>query len=244
MQLAGQLSLYAMRKQKEFDRGFAEQALADLADSAQLLREYFRPHVTEAAVHEGLGWSYRHSGEMQKAANEFNLGVRSYDEATRLLEGALSASSDEREAALERARVRRAKCRLLSGDCGQVVVVRQELAELCHMTGTTALELYNGACLFAVAITCSDVPQEEEQQYEGYAWYLLGRALVAGGADGPWERAMTDVELGAMDEHQRSRFCDELRARHPTLTPMVDERALPLVRDAMLAIGIALPEGV
>lgn len=242
MQLAGQLSLYATRKQKEFDRGFAEQALADLADSAQLLREYFRPHVTEAAVHERLGWSYRHSGEPQKAANEFNLCVNSYDEAMRLLEKALEANTDERKAALERAKVRRTKCRLLSGDRAHMMVARQELTELFHMTGTTSLELYNGACLFAVATTCPGMPQEEKQQYEEYAWYLLGRALVAGGVNGPWKLAMTDVELEAMDKHQRSRFCDELRTRHPTLTPIVGERALPLVNDAMCAINIALPQ--
>ena len=33
MQLAGQLSLYTMRKQKDFEREFARQALADLAEA-------------------------------------------------------------------------------------------------------------------------------------------------------------------------------------------------------------------
>jgi hypothetical protein len=243
-QLAGQLALYATRKQKEFDRGFAEQALADLVDSAHLLPHYFRPHLTKAAVHERLGWSYRHSGEIQNAANEFNLSIQSYDESVRLLEGNLSAIPDDRDAALERARIRRAKCRLLTGDRGQLTVARQELAELCQMSGTTSQELYNGACLFAVAITCSDAPRELKQEYEGYAWYLLGRALIAGGASGPWELAMTDDELEAMDKHRRSCFCDELKAWHPSLTTIDDETARSLVKDVMLMIGIVIPEAI
>jgi hypothetical protein len=241
-QLAGQLSLYATRKQKEFDRGFAEQALSDLADSAQLLQHYFRPHLTKAAVHERLGWSYRHSGEMQNAANEFNLSIQSYDESIRLLEGAIDAIPDEREAALERAKVRRAKCRLLTGDRGQLAVARQELVELCQMAGTASQELYNGACLFAMAVTCSDAPRDLKREYESYAWYLLGRALIAGGANGPWELAMNDDELEAMDRHRRTSFRDELRARHPALTPMEDEKVRSLVKDVMLMIGI-LPPG-
>lgn len=76
MQLAGQLSLYATREQTEFDRGFAEQALAGLSDAARLLPQYFRPHLAAAAVHELLGWSYRRSGDLQNAAREFTHSVR------------------------------------------------------------------------------------------------------------------------------------------------------------------------
>jgi hypothetical protein len=241
MQLAGQMSLYATQKQKDFDRGFAEQALADLADSSRLLRVYFRPSATEAAVHERLGWSYRRSGERQHASHQFEQGIRSYDEAARLLSNASDASQVERGAALDRVKVRRAKCRLLSGNPGQVVIARQELAELGRITRTTALELYNCACLFAVAMACPAVPPKEQSQFERHAWYLLGRALLADGADGPWTFAMTDVELEAMDERQRKYFCDEIKARHPALTPLVGESALSVVGDAMCAIGIDRP---
>ena len=239
MQLAGQLSLYATRKQTEFDRGFAEQALADLSDAAHLLPQYFRPHLAAAAVHEQLGWSCKRSGDVQNAAREFNHSVDAYDRATRLLVEASDASPGQK-AALERITVRRTKCRLLSGDRGHVMIARQELAELCRMTGTTSLELYNGACLFAVAIASPDIPPEEKPPYIAQAWLLLGRSLLAGGTSGPWELAMTDIELEAMDARQRSGFSSELRARHPEGTPLAGDEALPLVRAAMSTIGVTL----
>lgn len=244
LQLAGQLSLYATRKQPEFARGFADQALDDLHGAADILREYFRPHMAEAAVHERLGWSYRHSEETLKAAKEFHLSIQSYDEAVRLVERSRGVIRDERAAAVERARVRRAKCRLLTGERGQLEVARGELAELCHMAGTGSLDLYNGACLFAIAMTCAEALAESKQGYEAYAWYLLGRALIAGGEGGPWEIALNDDELEAMDKQRRSSFSDELRTRHPSLAPLMDDRALSLVKDAMHAIGIALPTGI
>lgn len=241
MQLAGQLSLYATRDYAEFDRGFAEQALADLNDSAGLLPKYFRPHLAAAAVHERLGWSYTRSGDAQNAAKEFTQSVRAYDDADRLLVEPLNISP-EQKAALERITVRRTKCRLLSGDRNHVAIARQELAQLCRLTGTTALELYNGACLFAVAIASPDIPPEEKPPFTVQAWFLLGRSLLADGADGPWELAMTDIELEAMDGRQRASFRDELKARHPNGTPLPSEEALPVVRAAMSAIGVTPPE--
>jgi tetratricopeptide (TPR) repeat protein len=240
MQLAGQLSLYATRNQTEFNRGFAEQALADLSDAARLLPQYFRPHLAAAAVHELLGWSYKLSRDVQNTSKEFTQSVRAYDEATRLLREASDASPDQK-AALERIAVRRTKCRLLSGDRGQVVIGAQELVELCRMTGTTALELYNGACLFAVAIACPDIPGEKKPLYVAHAWLLLGRSLLADGVDGPWGLAMTDIELESMDASQRTCFCDELKSLHPTGTPLSGYEAFPLVRAAMSAIGISPP---
>ena len=220
--------------------GFA----ADLADSARLLPEYFMPHSIKGAVHVRLGWSYRRSAETQNAANEFSMGVRSYDEATQKLENASDANPNKREAALERVRVWRTKCRLLSGDPGQLVVARQELAELCGMTGTTSRDLYNGACLFAVAIGCPDIPSDEKLLLTGRAWVLLGRALLVGGAKGPWMLAMTDIELEALEERDRRRFCDKLKARLPWETKLDHEGEISLVRDSMLAIGISAPEGI
>jgi hypothetical protein len=243
MQLAGQLSLYATRVYKEFDRGFAEQALDDLEHSARGLPQYFRPHLAAGAVHELLGWSCRRSGNVQNAAKEFTQSVRAYDEAARLLVEA-SDVSPEQKAAHERIAVRRTKCRLLSGDRGQVVIAKQELTELCRMTGMTAPDLYNGACLFAVAIACPDIPADEKPPYTAQAWLLLGRSLLADSAGGPWERAMTDIELKAMDARQRSRFCDDLKTRHPKCTPLAGEEALPLVKAAMSVIGVTPPEGI
>lgn len=154
-----------------------------------------------------------------------------------------SEVSPEQRAALERIAVRCTKCRLLSDDRGQVVIARQELAELSRITGTTALELYNAACLFAVAIVCPDILPEEKPPYTAQAWFLLGRSLLTDGADGPWELAITDIELEAMDSHQRKCFCDELKARHPELSPLPGEKALPLIRAAMCAIGVPSLEG-
>jgi hypothetical protein len=201
------------------------------------------PHLIKGAVHVRVGWSYRRSGEMQNAANEFSMGVHSYDEAAQKLENASDANLEKREAALERVKVWRAKCRLLSGDPGQLAVARQELAELCHITGTASRDLYNGACLFAVAIGCPDMPSDEKLLFTRRAWFLLGRALLAGGAKGPWMLAMTDIELEAMKEPDRRSFCDMLKARSPWKTKLDDEGETSLVRESMLAIGIALPRG-
>jgi hypothetical protein len=241
MQLAGQLSLYATGIQREYDRGFAEQALADLAESARLLREYFRPHEMEAAVHERLGWSYRRSADGPNAAREFSQSIRCYDAAARLLGQVVDADPEVREAALERVTVRRTKCRLLSGDRGQLVVARQELAGLIPMAAATARALYNGACLFAIALA---VAPAQRVPYAWHAWQLLGRALLADGADGPWALALTDVELESLEAQQRGRFCDELKVRHPELTPLAGDRALVVVAEAMLAIGVTPLENV
>lgn len=182
--------------------------------------------------------------KMQNAANEFSMVVHSYEEAAQNLENASDANSKKREAALERVKVWRAKCRLLSGDPGQLVVARQELAELCQMTGTTSPDLYNGACLFAVAIGCPDIPSDERLLFTRRAWFLLGRALLAGGAKGPWMLAMTGIELEAMGELDRRSFCDMLKARSPWKTKLDDEGETSLVRESMLAIGIAPAEGM
>jgi hypothetical protein len=55
---------------------------------------------------------------------------------------------------------------------------------------------------------------------------------------------MKDVELEALDKPLRSRFCDELKARYAAQTQLTSERAMSLVRESMLAIGIIPPEEV
>ncbi len=73
---------------------------------------------------------------------------------------------------------------------------------------------------------------------------MLGHALLVGGAKGPWMLTLTDIELEAMEEPDRRRFCDILKARSPWETKLDDKGETSLVRESMLAIGIALPEGV
>ena len=244
MQLAGQMSLYAMRKQEDFDRGFAKQALADLAESARLLPQYFRPHLTQAAVHERLGWSHRRGGDTQQAASEFAQAVRGYDEAVRVLAAAVGARPAGREAALGRAQVRRTKCRLLSGDRAYLLIAQQELPELRQMTWATAPDLYNAACLWAVAMTVPDLPSHEGSEYAQQAWILLGSALLADGEAGPWVLMTTDVELEALSAQQRNGFRDEIRIRHPQLTPLAGEAARHVIEEAMRAIGADQPQHV
>jgi hypothetical protein len=241
MQFAGQLSLYATRKQKEFDRGFAQQALADLSESAQRLPEYFRPLTTQAAVHERLGWSFRATNESASAADEFNRAIRDYDQALLLLAQAMEAGLDGREKALERINIRRAKCRLLAADQSQLLIARQELSLFRNMAGTTSRDLYNGACLYAVAIDCPDLPSDEKEWCTRYAWHLLGRSLVVGGADGPWPLVLTDVELESMSRPQRTQFCAAIKVRLPEGTPLTGQAATALVTAAMQAIGVSPP---
>jgi hypothetical protein len=238
MQLAGQMSLYAAAEHEVFYQGFAEQALIDLAEAARRLPTYFRPHHTAAAVHERLGWGYRRSQDLARAADEFERAIRRYDTAEERLAAASGAAPGPRDAALERVKVRRAKCRLLSGDSSHLEIAQRELADLLPITGSTALELYNSACLFAVAMSCLDVQEGLRSTYAPHVWHLLGRALLAEGADGPWGKVMTDIELGALDQQERRDFCIELKTRHPALTPLAGETAQMVVKQAMHAIGI------
>jgi hypothetical protein len=241
MQLAGQMALYAATEQEVFLEGFADQALADLAEAVWRLPTYFRPHHTAAAVHERLGWRYQGSHDLPRAAAEFERAVSRYDTAAERLAAAPGAAPEPRDAALERVKVRRAKCRLLSGDRRHLEIARRELAELLNIAGSTALELYNSACLFAVAASCPDVQDEMRSAYALHAWQLLGRALLAEGADSPWGHVMTDIELSGLDQSKRREFCIELKARHPELTPLNGEAAQMVVKQAMHAIGIEPP---
>jgi tetratricopeptide (TPR) repeat protein len=241
MQLAGQMSLYATTEQEVFYQGFADQALADLTQAAERLPAYYRPDHTAAAVHERLGWWYRRSDKLAEAADQFQHAVRRYDTAAERIATAPGVASEPRDAALERVKVRRAKCRLLSGDHRHLEVALRELAQLRRTTGSTALELYNSACLFAVAMSCPDVHEEVRPTYAPHAWHLLGRALLAEGAYGPWGNVMTDVELDALDEQQRRDFCSQLEARHPGLAPLDGKAAHRVVKQAMLAIGVRPP---
>ena len=210
MQLAGQLSLYAMRMQPGFDRGFAEQALDDLDKAEKRLPGYFRPHLTAANVHERLGHSYRREGQQQDAATEFLQAIKGYDRAEAALEE-IDADQAERGAALVRVRVRRAKCRLLTNDVGQLVIAESELREL-PSTGTEWRDLYNGACTFAVAAATFALVETDRNAYQQQAWRLLGLAF-AGKGDRPWQLVLTDPDLEALDLELRRRYIDVLKRR-------------------------------
>jgi tetratricopeptide (TPR) repeat protein len=238
MQLAGQMSLYAASRLKEFDRRFAEQALDDLAESARRLPEYFRPHSTRAAVLERLGWSYLRGGKTQDAASAFSSAVRGYDAAAKILSAAIGADPAGREAALERVMVRRAKCRVLSCDRAYLVIARQELAVLSRTIAAAALDLYNVACMFAVAMASPDLPPYDRPRYARQAWHMLGCALLAEGESGLWVYLLTDIELDAMDAQQRAQFCAAIKTRHPSRTALSGAAARLVVEDAMVAIGI------
>jgi tetratricopeptide (TPR) repeat protein len=241
MQLAGQMSLYAATEQEAFSQGFADQALADLDEAAERLPAYYRPHHTAAAVHEQLGWGYRGSNNRAEAVDQFQHAVERYDTATERIAAAPGVAAERRDVVLERVRVRRAKCRLLSGDRRHLETALRELAELRRITGSTPVDLYNSACLFAVAMSCPHVHEEVRLTYAPYAWHLLGRALLAGGTEGPWGHVMADVELSALDEQKRRDFCAELEARHPGLAPLDGKEAHRVVMQAMRAIGVGLP---
>ena len=75
-----------------------------------------------------------------------------------------------RAAALERLIVRRAKCRLLCRDAGQAVIVAKELEGMRRLTGTSAVDLYNAACLFAVATANPHLPRDERLVDASVAW--------------------------------------------------------------------------
>jgi hypothetical protein len=237
-QLGAQLALYKMLKRPEFLRGFAQQALDDLDKAAQLLPEYYRPDVTMAAVHEGRGWSYRKSGELDRAADEFGIAVVYWTRALERLDKLPEADGAIRTAARERAVVRRAKCRLLSGDPGHLLMADVELAKLYELTAEKSLDLYNAACLFAIAIPYSAAASPEEQQRTMQAWILLGRALLADGAAGAWSRTMTDVELETLDRSLRMQFWVQLRTRHPSGKPLGRAAATDVVRQSMSVLGI------
>lgn len=75
LQLAGQMSLYASREDVGL-QSFAEQALEDLGDAAARLPGYFRPHATQAAVYERLGWAARKAAAPDSARRAFRDAVR------------------------------------------------------------------------------------------------------------------------------------------------------------------------
>jgi hypothetical protein len=66
------------------------------------------------------------------------------------------------------------------------------------------VQIYNTACLFAVAMACPHLSGEQRELSEWRAWHYLGYALVLGGHDGaPWSKMTTDEELSPLDAGRR-----------------------------------------
>ena len=243
LQLAGQMSLYATWAQKSATAGFADQALKDLDRAAELLPQYYRPRLTQAAIYERRGWLYRQSGEDTRAQWAFKHAVDTFDKAEKLLRACgPGADPDKRAAAIERLAVRRTKCRLLSNDQMQAGMALKELAGYTQLTDTRPVQLYNTACLFAVAMACPNLSSEQQKISEWRAWRYLGHALVLGGhGSSPWSRMTTDEELDALNADRRMAFRAELQKRRDSDGPIANDQAGPIVEDAMLMLGLTNP---
>jgi hypothetical protein len=242
LQLAGQMSLYATRKNEKFERCFADQALDDLAAAERLLPHYFRPVSTRAQVHERVGWSHRRAASTGPARGAFIDAIGEYDRADALLGTpadlvAPGPFKDEREAL----HLRRTKCRLLSGDIAQFMLARRELQTMTDLREGTPIALYNAACLMAVALASEVDWDGQASVWERRAWDLLGRSLLVGGDEGPWNRVMSDIELQSLDPVLRSRFCDELKSRNPSMAKLADVRARALVDEVLGVLAIVQP---
>lgn len=243
LQLAGQMSLYATWEQKGATAGFVDQALKDLDQAAELLPQYYRPRLTQAAIYERRGWLYRQSGQHARALLAFKHAVAAFDQAEKLLRACEPrANPAKRTAAIERLAVRRTKCRLLSSDQAQAGIALRELDRYTKLTDARPVQLYNAACLFAVAMACPHLPSEQQRLSEWRAWHYLGRALVLGGRSSrQWSRMTTDEELGALDAGRRMAFRAELQKRHDGNSPVNDDQADPIVAAAMLVLGLTNP---
>jgi tetratricopeptide (TPR) repeat protein len=243
LQLAGQMSLYATWAQRTAAEGFVDQALKDLDRASELLPQYYRPPLTQAAIYERRGWSHRNSDEHTRAQLAFKDAIDAFDEAEKLLRACgPGADPGKRDAAIERLAVRRTKCRLLSGDHAQAVTAVPELDRYTQLQDGRPVQLYNAACLFAVATACPHLPGEQQRLCEWRAWHYLGRALALGGpGSAPWSRMTTDEELGALDAGRRMTFRAELHRRQGDDSPLTDDQASPIVAESMQAIGLTDP---
>lgn len=243
LQLAGQMSLYATWAQKDSAAGFVGQALKDLGRAAELLPQYYRPRLTQAAIYERQGWSQRQKGEPARAQNAFMLAVEAFDEAEKLLRACGDeADTDKRDDAIERLAIRRTKCRLLSGDRAQAGIALQELAGYTRLRDSRPVQLYNAACLFAVAMACPQLSDEDRELSQRRAWHYLGRALVLGGERStPWSKMTNDEELAALDAGRRVEFRAELQKRQDGQGPLGDDGADTLVVGALEVLGLGEP---
>lgn len=243
LQLAGQLSLYAVRRREGFGRVFADQALEDLVEAARLLPDYFRSHSMQAGVHERVGASYLKAGSAAPARRAFIAAIDAYDRADELLRKSAERAPAAVTQECERNAQRRTKCRLLSGDTAHSERARTELKSWKEPSPATSFALFNAACLAAVAArTIKDDQDGNASVWEARAWHLLGRSLLVGGRESPWNQTLTDPELENLDPALRRRFCDELKKCNPELSELPDAEAQRLVSEVMSALRLPPPE--
>jgi hypothetical protein len=241
LQLAGQMLLYATRLYEKSVLGFARQALDDLEQAEELLPGYFRPLMTQGFVYERRGWACLHTGDTAAAARAFHHGIRAYDDAEKALLAVCGPGMDarRRDSEVEAIVVRRAKCRILSGDYLEARTARDELEKGLPLRDTGSVPLYNAACAFAVAIGSPQLPDKDRAFCERHAWEHLGRALLAGGRDDKtWSRMMEDEELTALERSQRAAFATEIRRLHDGAARLPQDEAQRLVAKAMTALGV------
>jgi tetratricopeptide (TPR) repeat protein len=243
LQLAGQMSLYATWAQRDAAAGFVAQALKDLERAAQLLPQYYRPRLTQAAIYERQGWSQRQSGADSRAHDAFMRAIEAFDEAEKLLHACGDeADTTKRDDAIERLAMRRTKCRLLSGDSAQVDIALQNLAEHTQLRDCGPVQLYNAACLFAVAMAHPGLSDEQQRWFEWRSWHYLGQALVRSDEDSaPWWRMTDDEELAALDAGRRVEFRTEIQKRSDGQSPLTEDQAALIVAGALEVLGLSSP---
>lgn len=240
-QLAGQLLLYAAKAQEKFVGGFAREALGNLEQAAHLLPQYYRPRLTQGAVHELQGYSYRQSGNVSGAQRAFTRAVDAY-EAAKMLLLACDAGSGKADTAIERLALRQTKCRMLTCDREQADTAMKELCGYAELKDTRPVPLYNAACLFAVAMACPDLRDDQRALFEWHAWRYLGVALLCSHQDsGLWSRMMTENELSALGTGHRKTFGDELGKRHRR--PLAYAEAAPIAEEIIADIGVMSASG-
>jgi hypothetical protein len=242
LQLAGQMLLYSTRTQAKFVTGIAYEALDDLDQAAVRLPDYYRPHLTQAAVYERRAWFYRRSGDDQRAQRDFTRAVDAYDKAAELLGDCRQADPGKRDAAIERLALRRTKCRLLSGDDEYADVTLKELSAYSPLKDRRPGPLYNAACLFAVAMASPNLPGDQRALSEWRAWHYLGHALVLSSrSHGPWSRMMTDEELDTLDVNRRKDFGDQIKKESGQRSGGDRVEAEQIVEAATAALGLRDP---
>ena len=243
-QIAGQMSLYATRSQERFALGFARQALEDLERAEIRLPDYYRPPMMRGSAYERKGWAHRRAGDAAAAERAFTAAIRAYDRAEARLRACEDPGVDasRRDKEVEAIAVRRAKCRLLSGDGRHAHRASEELAQYLPLRDAGQIALYNAACAFAAAMESEHLSDAERAKYEREAWQHLGRSLLAGGQDDrAWMRVKADEELTGLPEPQLAAFCAEISKRHDGARPLTGAPARLLVNEAMMAIGLAPP---
>lgn len=240
LMLTGQMFLFGTVSQEKFSDGFALEALDSLNQAAELLPNYYRPHLTAAAMHERIGWSYRHSGDGPRAQQAFTRAVQDYDQAERRLQDCDGVDSGTRDAAVERLSIRRTKCRLLSGK--DAFTTLHELSEYSSPRDTTPVALYNEACLFAVAMGSPELPDAQRVESERRAWDFLGCALLLSSSDtGLRSFMMHDDELSTLDPSRREVFADELNKQSDGLGALTYPETRRIVEAAIAALGLMDP---